>query len=116
MRTHGVQLMLGMVLCYTCISLLMQTKDDFRFIIPYVEFAKEVKGLKPYVLDTSVVIDGRIADLVETERARQPAHHAAVRARRAARRSPIRATSCGGPAAGAGWTSSTACATTRTSI
>jgi uncharacterized protein YacL len=61
-----VQLLLGMVLCYTCISMLIQTKDDFRFIIPYVEFAKEVKGLKPYVLDTSVVIDGRIADLVET--------------------------------------------------
>src|SRR5437763_11788111 len=55
-----------MVLCYLCISVLIQTKDDFRFIIPYVEFAKEVKGLKPYVLDTSVVIDGRIADLVET--------------------------------------------------
>jgi uncharacterized protein YacL len=49
-----------------CISVLLQTKDDFRFIIPYVEFAKEVKGLKPYVLDTSVVIDGRIADIVET--------------------------------------------------
>lgn len=59
-------LILGMVLCYTCISLLIQTKDDFRFIIPYVEFSKEIKGLKPYVLDTSVVIDGRIADLVET--------------------------------------------------
>ena len=62
----ALQLVLGMVLCYACISLLLQTKDDFRFIIPYVEFAKEVKGLKPYVLDTSVVIDGRIADLVET--------------------------------------------------
>ena len=59
-------LVLGMVLCYVCISLLIQTKDDFRFIIPYVEFSKEVKGLKPLVLDTSVVIDGRIADLVET--------------------------------------------------
>jgi uncharacterized protein YacL len=61
-----VQMMLGMVLCYTCISVLMQTQDDFRFIIPYVEFAKEVKGLRPYILDTSVVIDGRIADVVET--------------------------------------------------
>ena len=60
------QLVLGVVLCYVCISLLMQTKDDFRFIIPYVEFAKEVKGSKPCVLDTSVVIDGRIADVVET--------------------------------------------------
>ncbi|NOY43374.1 MAG: PIN domain-containing protein [Planctomycetes bacterium] len=63
---RGTPLILGMILCYTCISILMQTKDDFRFIIPYVEFAKEIKGLKPYVLDTSVVIDGRIADVVET--------------------------------------------------
>jgi uncharacterized protein YacL len=65
-QTSWAPLILGMVLCYTCISILMQTKDDFRFIIPYVEFAKEIKGLKPYVLDTSVVIDGRIADVVET--------------------------------------------------
>jgi len=61
-----VQLLLGVVLCYACVSLLLQTKDDFRFVIPYIEFAKEVKGLKPYILDTSVVIDGRIADVVET--------------------------------------------------
>ncbi len=61
-----LRLALAAVVCYSCISILLQTKDDFRFIIPYVEFAKEVKGLKPYVLDTSVVIDGRIADVVET--------------------------------------------------
>lgn len=65
-NAQSIRLVVGMVLCYFCISLLMQTKDDFRFIIPYVEFAKEVKGVKPYVLDTSVVIDGRIADLVDT--------------------------------------------------
>ncbi len=63
---NPVQLVMGLVLCYVCISLLMQTKNDFRFIIPYVEFAKEIKGLKPCILDTSVVIDGRIADVVET--------------------------------------------------
>jgi uncharacterized protein YacL len=62
-----INLALGIVLCYVCISLLMQTRNDFRFIIPYVEFAKEVKGLKPFILDTSVVIDGRIADVVETK-------------------------------------------------
>jgi len=61
-----VETALAMILSYTCISLLLQTKDDFRFIIPYVEFAREVKGGKPYVLDTSVVIDGRIADVMET--------------------------------------------------
>lgn len=57
---------LAICLCYLCISLLIQTKDDFRFVIPYVEFSKEVKGSKPYVLDTSVIIDGRISDLAET--------------------------------------------------
>jgi len=61
-----LQLAMATVVCYSCISVLLQTKDDFRFIIPYVEFAKEIKGLKPYVLDTSVVIDGRIADVIET--------------------------------------------------
>jgi uncharacterized protein YacL len=63
---NPLQLILGAIMCYSCISMLMQTKDDFRFIIPYVEFAKEIKGLKPCILDTSVVIDGRIADVVET--------------------------------------------------
>lgn len=62
----AVQLVLSIVLCYTCISLLLQTRNDFRFIIPYVEFSKEVKGRRPYILDTSVVIDGRIADVVES--------------------------------------------------
>lgn len=60
------KLALAAIMCYASISVLLQTRDDFRFIIPYVEFAKEMKGLKPLVLDTSVVIDGRIADLVET--------------------------------------------------
>jgi uncharacterized protein YacL len=64
---HWLELAIGALLCYTCISLLIQTKDDFRFIIPYVEFSKEVKGRQPYVLDTSVMIDGRIADVVETD-------------------------------------------------
>ena len=57
-------LIFGMCICYGCISVLMQTKDDFRFIIPYVEFSREIKGARPYILDTSAVIDGRIADLV----------------------------------------------------
>jgi uncharacterized protein YacL len=62
-----VRLVLPVVMCYVCISFLLQTRDDFRFLIPYVEFSKEVKGRRPYILDTSVVIDGRIADVVETD-------------------------------------------------
>ncbi len=52
--------------CYLCVSFLLQTRGDFRFIIPYVEFSKEMKGTRPLLLDTSVIIDGRIADLTET--------------------------------------------------
>jgi uncharacterized protein YacL len=52
--------------CYVSVSILVQTKDEFRFIIPYVEFSKQLKGSKPLVLDTSVIIDGRIADICET--------------------------------------------------
>ncbi len=54
------------ICCYLTISTLLQTRDDFRFIIPYVEFSKQVKGNRPMVLDTSVIIDGRIADLCDT--------------------------------------------------
>jgi len=65
-NARPIQLVIASVLCYVCTSVLLQTKDDFRFLIPYVEFVREVKGFKPLVLDTSVVIDGRIADLVST--------------------------------------------------
>src|SRR5262245_23897758 len=55
-----------LISCYVTISTLLQTKDEFRFIIPYVEFSKQVKGGRPLVLDTSVIIDGRIADVCDT--------------------------------------------------
>ncbi len=58
--------------CYVCVSLLLQTKDDFRFIIPYMEFSREVKGTRPLLLDTSVIIDGRIADVAEARILDQP--------------------------------------------
>ena len=65
-HTRGMlNLLLAIPLCYICTSFLLQTRNDFRFIIPYVEFSKEIKGNKPLILDTSVVIDGRIADLVD---------------------------------------------------
>jgi len=64
--TAWLPLVLGSVLCYVCTSLLLQTRDDFRFLIPYVEFARDVKGLRPNVLDSTAIVDGRVADLAET--------------------------------------------------
>ena len=59
-------ILVGCVTTYLSISLIAQTKDDFRFIIPYVEFRKQTRGARPLLLDTSVLIDGRIAQVVET--------------------------------------------------
>ncbi len=67
MLVKTVKLSLGIVCCYFAISFIIQTKDDIRFIIPYVEFTKQKKGGRPVILDTSVVIDGRIADIAETK-------------------------------------------------
>jgi uncharacterized protein YacL len=61
-----VNLLVGVSSCYLSISFILQTKDDFRFIIPYVEFSKQRKGPRPVLLDTSALIDGRIADVAET--------------------------------------------------
>jgi len=58
-------LILGAVLCYLSTSLLLQTRNDFRFLIPFVEFARDVRGLRPNVLDATSIVDGRIADLAE---------------------------------------------------
>jgi uncharacterized protein YacL len=60
------RVLITVICCYVTISTLLQTKDEFRFIIPYVEFSKQVKGGKALVLDTSVIIDGRIADVCDT--------------------------------------------------
>jgi uncharacterized protein YacL len=61
-----LRLLITTVCCYLAVSLMLQTKDEFRFIIPYLEFSKQVKGARPLVLDTSVIIDGRIADICDT--------------------------------------------------
>jgi len=64
---HNVlRILLGAYCCYLAISFVLQTKDDVRLVIPYVQFSKETKGGRPIVLDTSVIIDGRIADVCET--------------------------------------------------
>ncbi|MHC4558504.1 MAG: TRAM domain-containing protein [Planctomycetota bacterium] len=63
----GIKWTLGICVCYLTISVVMRTKDDVRFVIPYVEFAKQTKGARPLVLDTSAIIDGRIVDLCQSK-------------------------------------------------
>src|SRR6266446_8698231 len=51
---------LGMMLA------MRSNRDEFSLIIPYVRFARETTQHEPLVLDTNVIIDGRIADLCGT--------------------------------------------------
>lgn len=51
---------LGMMLA------MRSSRDEFSLIIPYVRFARETTQHEPLVLDTNVIIDGRISDLCAT--------------------------------------------------
>lgn len=51
---------LGMMLA------IRSSRDEFSLIIPYVRFARETTQHEPLVVDTNVIIDGRIADLCAT--------------------------------------------------
>lgn len=50
---------IGMVLA------MRSNKEDFSLIIPYVRFRAQNRSDTLLVLDTSVIIDGRVADLIE---------------------------------------------------
>src|SRR5512132_1685943 len=51
---------LGMMLA------MRSNRDEFSLIIPYVRFARETTQHEPLVIDTNIIIDGRIADLCAT--------------------------------------------------
>src|SRR6266550_6287252 len=59
---------LGLFLSFGYIGIVLamrSNKEDFSLIIPYVRFAPQTKPDNLLLLDTSVIIDGRIADLIE---------------------------------------------------
>src|SRR3954464_6098449 len=51
---------LGMMLA------MRSNRDEFSLIIPYVRFAREATQREPLVVDTNIIIDGRIAELCAT--------------------------------------------------
>jgi uncharacterized protein YacL len=59
---------LGLFLSFSYIGIILavrSNKEDFSLIIPYVRFSPQNKPDNLLLLDTSVIIDGRIADLIE---------------------------------------------------
>jgi len=63
-----IRLGLFLSFCYIGIILAVRSnKEDFSLIIPYVRFSPQNKPDNLLLLDTSVIIDGRIADLIEAK-------------------------------------------------
>jgi uncharacterized protein YacL len=60
---------LGLFLSFGYIGMVLamrSNKEDFALIIPYVRFTRQNKPDNLLLLDTSVIVDGRIAELVES--------------------------------------------------
>jgi uncharacterized protein YacL len=58
---------IAVVLSFLSVLTILHVKDDFKFVIPFVELKREKGGSKPILLDTSAIIDGRIADIIDTK-------------------------------------------------
>lgn len=62
----GIQIVLFLVCAYLGMVMALRGKDEFNLIIPYVKFTPTDSYQQLLIVDTSVIIDGRIADICET--------------------------------------------------
>jgi len=58
--------LISLVICYFSVIIVLRTKDQFRFIIPYIDFSNQSRQTGGLLFDSSVLIDGRIVDICET--------------------------------------------------
>lgn len=63
----ALKLVLVLVLCYLGVVFAMRGRDEFNLIVPYIKFVRQDQQDDVFILDTSVIIDGRIADLCQTK-------------------------------------------------
>jgi uncharacterized protein YacL len=62
----SLQIVIILIFCYLGMVIAMRGKDEFNIIIPYVKFVRQDEKEEIIILDTSVIIDGRIADIFQT--------------------------------------------------
>lgn len=62
----SLQIIIILIFCYLGMIIAMRGKDEFNLIVPYVKFVRQDKKEDIILLDTSVIIDGRIADIFQT--------------------------------------------------
>jgi len=57
---------LTLIFCYLGMVMALRGKDEFNIIIPYVRLRRQDQSQDVVILDTSVIIDGRIIDICKT--------------------------------------------------
>ena len=62
----GLNIVLTLILCYFGVVVALRGKDEFNLVIPYVRLTREDQPQEIVILDTSAIIDGRIADITKT--------------------------------------------------
>lgn len=63
----SLKLALMLVLCYFGMIFAMRGRDEFNLVIPYVKFERKDQSDDVIILDTSVIIDGRVLDICQTK-------------------------------------------------
>jgi uncharacterized protein YacL len=63
----SVRVTLTLVFCYLGMVIGLRGKDEFNIIIPYVKLRRQDQAEEVVILDTSVIIDGRIVDIFKTK-------------------------------------------------
>ncbi|MDD5730130.1 MAG: PIN domain nuclease [Candidatus Omnitrophica bacterium] len=62
-----IKVTLTLVFCYLGMAIALRGKDEFNIIIPYVRLRRQDQTEEVVLLDTSVIIDGRIQDILKTK-------------------------------------------------
>lgn len=62
-----IRFILTLVFCYLGMVIGLRGKDEFNIIIPYVRLRRQDQNEEIALLDTSVIIDGRILDICKTK-------------------------------------------------
>jgi len=62
-----VRSILTLLFCYLGMVMALRGKDEFNIIIPYVRLRRQDQADEVALLDTSVIIDGRIVDICKTK-------------------------------------------------
>jgi len=60
---YSLRVVLTLIFCYLGMIVAIRGRDEFNIIVPYVKFSRQDQKDELIVLDTSVIIDGRIADI-----------------------------------------------------